>query len=119
MAMAMTGRAQHSRSGQVIALHGQRKRAGRVMRPGHPRRQAVLLPGHGAAGHDHRDSDPGRPRAAPGSLGDTGSVMPALTRAGRLQSYRSETAGTRVGPAAGWGGKAPGGRRGTPLTTHG
>jgi hypothetical protein len=87
---------------------GPAERAGPVMRPGHPRRQAVLLPGHGAAGHDHRDSDPGRPGTAPGSLGDTGSVMPALTCAGRLQSYRSETPGTRVGPAAGWDGKAPG-----------
>src|SRR5215475_1040760 len=95
------------------------ERAARVMRPGHPRRQAVLLPGHGAADHDHRDSDPGGPGTAPGSLGDTGSVMPALTRAGRLQSYRSGTPGTRVGPAAGWDVKAPDGRRGTPLTTHG
>src|SRR5215467_16057023 len=119
MAMDGTGRAQLTRSGQAVVRQGRRKRDGRVMRPGHPRRQAVLLPGHGAADHDHRDSDPGRPRAAPGSLGDTGSVMPALTRAGRLQSYRSETPGTRVGPAAGWDGKAPDGRRGTPLTTHG
>src|SRR5215472_10531700 len=119
MAMDGTGRARRTRPGQVSALHGQRKRAGWVMRPGHPRRQAVLLPGHGAADHDHRDSDPGRPGTAPGSLGDTGSVMPALTRAGRLQSYRSGTPGTRVGPAAGWDGNAPDGRRGTPLTTHG
>src|SRR5215467_12878546 len=119
MAMDGTGRAQLTGSGQAVVLQGQWKRADRAMRPGHPRRQAVLLPGHGAAGHDHRDGDPGRPGAAPGSLGDTGSAMPALTRAGRLQSYRFETPGTRVGPAAGWDGKAPDGRRRTPLTTHG
>jgi len=64
-----TGRAQLTRSGQAVMLQGRRKRTGQVMRPGHPRRQAVLLPGHGAAGHDHRDSDPGRPGTAPGSLG--------------------------------------------------
>src|SRR5215472_5275832 len=119
MAMAGTERARHTRSGAGNRAAWPAEKAGPVMRPGHPRRQAVLLPGHGAAGHAHRDSDPGRPRAAPGSLGDTGSVMPALTRAGRLQSYRSETPGTRVGPAAGWDGNAPDGRRGTPLTTHG
>ena len=96
MAMDGTGRARHTRSGQVFARHGQRKRAGRVVRPGHPRRQAVLLPGHGAADHDHRDSNPGRPGTAPGSLGDTGSVMPALTRAGRL----NRTALRHLGPGS-------------------
>jgi len=64
-----TGHAQLTRSGQAVEQQGQRQRAGRVMRPGHPRRQAVLLPGHGAAGHNHRDSDPGRPGTATGSLG--------------------------------------------------
>jgi hypothetical protein len=98
MAMNGTGHAQLARPGQAIARQGQRKRAGRVMRPGHPRRQAVLLPGHGAAGHDHRDSDPGRPGTAPGSLGDTGSVMPALTRAGRL----NRTALRHLGPGSAW-----------------
>jgi len=63
-----TGRARLTRSGQAVVLQGQQKRAGRVMRPGHPRRQAVLLPGRGTAGHDRRDGDPGRPGTAPGSL---------------------------------------------------
>jgi len=93
MAMDKTGRA---RSGQIIARQGQWKGAGWAMRPGHPRRPAVPRPGHGAAGHDHRDSDPGRPGTAPGSLGDTGSVMPALTRAGRL----NRTALRHLGPGS-------------------
>jgi hypothetical protein len=96
MAMNGTGHARLTRSGRAMAWQGQRRRAGRLMRPGHPPRQAVLLPGHGAAGHDHRDSDPGRPGTATGSLGDTGSVMPALTRAGRL----NRTALRPLGPGS-------------------
>src|SRR5213083_2557933 len=58
-------------------------------------------------------------RAAPGSLGDTRSAMPALTPLGEAQSYRSWGTWDQGRPAAPGAGGPPGGRRGPRLTTHG
>ena len=78
------------------AGRGQPVAAGRVVRPGHPRRQAVLPPGHGTAVRDHCDSDPGQSRPAPGSLAGTRSVMPPSHRWERL----NRTALGHLGPGS-------------------
>src|SRR5215472_14323413 len=57
-------------------------------------------------------------RAAPGSLGDTRSAMPALTPLGEAQSYRSWGAWDQGRPSA-QGGRAAGRAVDTRLTTHG
>ena len=78
------------------ARRGQPVTAGRAMRPGHPRRQAVLLPGHGAAGRDHCGIDPGKSRPARGPLGGTRNVIPPSHRWERL----NRTALGHLGPGS-------------------
>jgi hypothetical protein len=78
------------------AGRGQPVTAGRVVRPSHPRRQAVLPAGHGTTGRDHCDSGPGQSRPAPGSLGGTRNVTPSSHRWERL----NRTALGHLGPGS-------------------